>query len=121
MLQPSGDNGNEMPCDTQESAYVPNFPLSDYTAKQLEALKDADTVVSDPHKTGFIPYPAGGLSYRNGAMKSFVKKDGHYVVHDDQKPEMGIWGVEGSQPGAASVGVLLSHRVNFVFGKLLLS
>ena len=36
------------------------FPLDlcDSTKKQLDALKDADSITVDPHKTGYISYPA---------------------------------------------------------------
>ena len=36
------------------------FPisLSKSTMKQLGALKDADSITVDPHKTGYISYPA---------------------------------------------------------------
>ena len=91
--------------------YVPIAPLSQYATDNLNALRRADTVTSDPHKTGYVPYPAGGLSYRNGTMKEFVLLAAPEVFHSEDDLSVGVNGLEGSKPGAAGAGVLLSHRV----------
>ena len=90
---------------------VPISPLSQYARDNLNALRNADTVTSDPHKTGYVPYPAGGLSYRNGTMKNFVRLAAPEVFHSEDDLNVGVNGLEGSKPGAAGAGVLLSHRV----------
>jgi len=41
--------------------YVPTVPLKPYTIRQLNALQGADSVTIDPHKSGYCPYPGGGL------------------------------------------------------------
>ncbi|OWF53864.1 L-tyrosine decarboxylase [Mizuhopecten yessoensis] len=91
--------------------YIPVFPLSPYTRKQLLHLKYADTITLDPHKSGYCPYPAGGLCYRNGAMRGFVQIAASVIYQDEAEPDVGMYGVEGSKPGAAAAGVLLAHRV----------
>jgi len=65
----------------------------------------------DPHKSGYIPYPAGALCYRNGAMRDMVTFKAPYIVHDEGEPNVGIYGLEGSKPGAAVAAVYLSHKV----------
>jgi hypothetical protein len=90
---------------------VPISPLSKHATDNLNAMRRADTVTSDPHKTGYVPYPAGGLSYRNGTMKEFVLLAAPEVFHDVNDLSVGVNGLEGSKPGAAGAGVLLSHRV----------
>ncbi|KAL4238903.1 hypothetical protein ACF0H5_003610 [Mactra antiquata] len=95
---------------TKVQAEIPTFSLSDYTTRHLMSLGNADTITVDPHKSGFCPYPAGGLCYRNGNMRGFVKVEAAVVYHQGTSPSVGIWGVEGSKPGAAAAGVLLSHR-----------
>lgn len=97
------------------SGYVPFIPLSDYTRRQFEALKYADTVTVDPHKSGFIPYPAGALCYRNGSIKSFVTVTATYIHHNLTDPTVGVYGILGSKPGAVAVAVLLAHRVTIFF------
>ena len=99
---------------TMISKFVPISPLSDYVKENLNALRRADTVTSDPHKTGYVPYPAGGLSYRNGTMKEFVRLAAPEVFHSEDDLSVGVNGLEGSKPGAAGAGVLLSHRVCIV-------
>ncbi|KAL4225690.1 hypothetical protein ACF0H5_016379 [Mactra antiquata] len=95
----------------KSTAKIPVFPLSDYTTRHLLSMRDADTITVDPHKSGFCPYPAGGLCYRNGNMRGFVQVEASVVYHQGLDPSVGIWGIEGSKPGAAPAGVLLSHRV----------
>lgn len=86
-------------------------PLSAYCTTQYLAIREADSVTIDPHKSGYIPYPAGALCYRNGAMRNLVSFSAPVVYHGDTEPTVGIYGVEGSKPGAAAAAVYLSHRV----------
>jgi glutamate/tyrosine decarboxylase-like PLP-dependent enzyme len=89
----------------------PEVGLSGYVAAQLSALGRADSITVDPHKSGYIPYPAGALCYRNGAMRDMVTFKAPYIVHGDEEPAVGIYGLEGSKPGAAVAAVYLSHKV----------
>lgn len=86
-------------------------PMSDYVVRQFQALGRADSITVDPHKSGYIPYPAGALCYRNGAMRSLVTFSAPVVFHGEAEPTVGIYGVEGSKPGASAAAVYLSHRV----------
>lgn len=85
--------------------------LSSYVSQQFHALGNADSITIDPHKSGYIPYPAGALCYRNSAMRDLVTFKAPYVSHGEAEPTIGIYGVEGSKPGAAAAAVYLSHRV----------
>lgn len=89
----------------------PALPLSRYVTQQFAALEMADSITVDPHKSGYIPYPAGALCYRNSAMRDLVTFSAPVVFHGDAEPTVGIYGVEGSKPGAAAAAVYLSHRV----------
>lgn len=86
-------------------------PLSGYARAQYHALADADSITVDPHKSGYIPYPAGALCYRNSAMRNLVSFSAPVVFHGDAEPTVGIYGIEGSKPGAAAAAVYLSHRI----------
>lgn len=86
------------------------FKPSRYVQAQLGALRNADSITVDPHKSGYIPYPAGALCYRNEHMRDLVSISAPYILHGDE-PTMGIYGVEGSKPGAAAASVFLSHSV----------
>ncbi|PRN02978.1 decarboxylase [Pseudomonas sp. LLC-1] len=85
--------------------------LSDYCKVQYSVLGQADSITVDPHKSGYIPYPAGALCYRNSRMRSLVTFSAPVVYHGEAEPTVGIYGVEGSKPGAAVSAVYLSHRV----------
>ncbi len=74
-------------------------------------LGEADSITVDPHKGGYIPYPAGALCYRNAAMRDAVSLQAPVVFHSQAEPTVGIYGVEGSKPGSAAAAVWLAHRV----------
>ncbi len=103
--------------------FTPTMVMSEYVRRQYEALPEADSITVDPHKGGCIPYPAGGLCYRNFAMRNIVSFTAPVVYHDGVDPTVGVYGVEGSKPGAAAAAVYLSHRVmrpdRSGYGKLL--
>jgi glutamate/tyrosine decarboxylase-like PLP-dependent enzyme len=91
---------------------TPALELSDYVKEQYGAITCADSVTIDPHKSGYVPYPAGGLCYRNSAMRYLVAFLAPEVFHGSEiDANMGVFGVEGSKPGAAAAGVYLSHRI----------
>ncbi|NLE88702.1 MAG: decarboxylase [Myxococcales bacterium] len=97
--------------DAGAALFGPSVAMSDYVEKQVAALGRADSVTIDPHKSGFVPYPAGGLCYRNSAARNLVTFAAPVVFKGDLDPSVGIFGVEGSKPGAAAAAVYLSHRV----------
>ena len=90
---------------------TPDKQLSKYVKRQLGAFARADSLTLDPHKSGFIPYPAGGLCYRNGAMRDLITFTAPVVFHGGVDPTVGVFGIEGSKPGAAAAGVYLSHSM----------
>lgn len=91
--------------------YTPAMTMSTYVEKQYRAFGSADSITVDPHKGGYIPYPAGGLCYRNASMRDLVSMTAPVVYHGGVDPTVGIYGIEGSKPGAAAAAVYLSHRV----------
>ncbi|WP_373027900.1 pyridoxal-dependent decarboxylase [Sulfitobacter sp.] len=103
--------------------HTPALVMSDYVTRQYEALQHADTQTVDPHKAGFIPYPAGAMCYRNGAMRDLIAFTAPVVFHGGVDPTVGVYGIEGSKPGAAAAGVYLSHAIirpdQSGYGKLL--
>ncbi len=91
-------------------ATSPLAPMSDYVERQFRALGGADTITVDPHKAGFIPYPAGALCYRNGAMPGMITVVADIVYHGGDARTMGACALAGSSPGASSTAVYLSHQ-----------
>ncbi|WP_437676831.1 pyridoxal-dependent decarboxylase [Sorangium sp. So ce131] len=104
------------PDEGPRATHAPSGPaaeigMSRYVTAQLSALGRADSITVDPHKSGYVPYPAGALCYRNSAMRDMVTFKAPYIVHGDAEPTVGIYGLEGSKPGAAVAAVYLSHKV----------
>jgi glutamate/tyrosine decarboxylase-like PLP-dependent enzyme len=85
--------------------------LNAHTVTQLRKLKFADSITVDPHKSGFTLYPAGSLLYRDRRMPEMIQITAPVVYHDGDAPTVGVFGVEGSKPGAAAAGVYFSHRI----------
>jgi glutamate/tyrosine decarboxylase-like PLP-dependent enzyme len=79
----------------------------------LCALESIDSVTVDPHKLGFVPYPAGAITMRDRRARDLVAVEAPYVFHRGAS-EWGYIGryiFEGSKPGAAAAGVWMSHKV----------
>ncbi|KDQ15195.1 hypothetical protein BOTBODRAFT_108992 [Botryobasidium botryosum FD-172 SS1] len=92
--------------------YFPELALQSYTQNEIRHYKYADSFTLDPHKTGYIPYPAGGLCYRDGRMRHFITWTNPMVWKEsDGDDGMGVYGVEGSKPGAAPVAAWVAHEV----------
>lgn len=108
MLRPPARNA---PPDGQGVAFeaCPEEAMSDHVQRHFRVLGQADSITVDPHKAGFMPYPAGALCYRDARMRHTVAHAAPVVWHDDRVPGVGVFGIEGSKPGAAAAGVALSH------------
>jgi glutamate/tyrosine decarboxylase-like PLP-dependent enzyme len=81
--------------------------------RALVALEETDSVTIDPHKLGFVPYPAGAVSFSDGRARDLVAVEAPYVFHRGAS-EWGYIGryiFEGSKPGAAAAAVWMSHKV----------
>ncbi|MEP6577970.1 pyridoxal-dependent decarboxylase [Microcoleus vaginatus GB2-A3] len=90
-------------------------PCNEHTLRQLQRIRECDSATIDPHKMGYIPYPAGGNLYRNGQLKNLTIYAGSYIGATQsirpQEPSVAIYGLEGSKPGARAAAVFLSHQV----------
>ncbi|KAF8182752.1 pyridoxal phosphate-dependent transferase [Mycena galopus ATCC 62051] len=91
--------------------FVPSITLRESTVKQFEALKGADSITIDPHKAGYVPYPAGALCYRDGRMRFLVPWTVPYLHDGSEGESIGVYGIEGSKPGAPAAAAYLYHRV----------
>ena len=92
-----------------DGAASPEWSMSPYVEAQFAALGRADTITVDPHKAGFIPYPAGALCYRNAAMPGLITVVADIVYHGGDAMTMGACALAGSSPGASTTAVYLSH------------
>ena len=79
------------------------------------ALQDVDSVTIDPHKLGYIPYPAGAVVFRNRHVRDFVSYFASYVFESEEAYKnphlLGSYILEGSKAGAAASAVWAAHQV----------
>jgi glutamate/tyrosine decarboxylase-like PLP-dependent enzyme len=74
--------------------FVPSITLRDSTTNQFHALANTDSITIDPHKAGYIPYPAGGLCYRDGRMRFLLTWTAPYLHQSDTGESIGVYGIE---------------------------
>ena len=84
--------------------------------RSLEALERADSITIDPHKLGYVPYPAGAFLLRDRRARELVAVDPPYLLptqglDSTEDLFLGRFIFEGSKPGAAAASVWLSHKV----------
>lgn len=77
------------------------------------AVEHSDSITIDPHKLGFVPYPAGAISFADRRGRELVASEAPYVFHEgaSEWAYIGRYIFEGSKPGASAAGVWLSHQV----------
>ncbi|KAI1750214.1 pyridoxal-dependent decarboxylase domain-containing protein [Xylaria castorea] len=93
----------------EADGFVPDASLRAQTQEDLFAMRYADSITVDPHKAGYIPYPAGGLCYRDGRMRFLVTWTSPYLSRGSVT-SIGIYGVEGSKPGASAMSAWLANK-----------
>lgn len=95
------------------------FP-SDVVYEAFRAVSQTDSITIDPHKLGYVPYPAGAFVARNRDVADFVAQGAAYVfdlAEDEDRPmrdklhHLGQYILEGSKPGAAAAAVYVTHKV----------
>jgi hypothetical protein len=107
----SADESDPTAFKLLDKGALAQLPMSEHDINQYKALKFVDSITIDPHKAGYVPYPAGGLCYRNSAMRNLVSFTAPVIYHSTVDPTVGVYGVEGSKPGAAAAAVYFSHKV----------
>lgn len=79
-----------------KKGYAFPLPLSGYVNTQMLALRDVDSITVDPHKSGYVPYPAGGLCYRDGRHRFLTTWSSPYInANEGNDLSIGIYGIEG--------------------------
>jgi len=98
-------------CDENYSLSKAKTPLSKHTAKQLQLLSESDSITIDPHKQGFISYGAGAVLYKNEALRDVILNTAPYTYHKLDKPNIGMFSLEGSRSGATAAACYLTYKV----------
>ncbi len=79
-------------------------------------MSETDSITVDPHKTGYVPYSAGAIVFRDGRCKELVAQEAPYALggREKQHPHeihIGKYIMEGSKAGASAASVFLSSQV----------
>ena len=97
--------------------------LSEFVYRQLARLGDADSITIDPHKHGLVGYGAGSVLFKDEALRQVILNTAPYTYHVTDKPNIGMFTLEGSRPGAAAAAVWLTNQLiplnESGFGKIL--
>jgi glutamate/tyrosine decarboxylase-like PLP-dependent enzyme len=83
------------------------------------ALGRADSITVDPHKLGYVPYPAGAYVAADRRTIDFISQSAAYVfdvadeqpTFDEKLHHLGRYILEGSKPGSSAATVHVTHRV----------
>ena len=92
----------------------PGRSVSARVYSALSAVGWADSVVLDPHKLGFLPYPSGAILLREYSVRDAIAFDAPYLAGHPESGFggfLGRWTLEGSRPGAAAVSGYLAQSV----------
>jgi len=84
------------------------------------AMPDADSITVDPHKLGYVPYPAGVIAFQNKLVTEHVIQKAQYITdeiggiksggEDVEISAVGPYIIEGSKPGSVAAACWLSHK-----------
>ena len=108
-----GPDGRRRSYEDTLRDYAPEVWPEEGVYRGLCAMEEADSVTIDPHKLGYVPYPAGAVSFRDRRARDLLAVEAPYVFHRDgsEAAYIGRFILEGSKPGAAAVAVWMSHKV----------
>ncbi len=83
-----------------DGAYGGFFALSESVGERLRALKRADSIVLDPHKSLFLPYGCGAVVVRDGERlrKAFAHQPAYLEDLQEAGRSPSDYSLEGSRP-----------------------
>jgi glutamate/tyrosine decarboxylase-like PLP-dependent enzyme len=91
--------------------------LPSHVVEAFSSLKESDFITIDPHKMGYIPYPAGSILLRDKRVRNFVVCNAPYVFKGGKEEDeegyvkfIGQFILEGSKPGSAATACWLAHK-----------
>ena len=98
-----------------DAAYGGYFALAKNLAasatESFSRIKDADSVVIDPHKHGLQPYGCGCVIFRDASVGKLYKHESPYTYFSSAELHLGEISLECSRPGAAAAALWATQRL----------
>jgi glutamate/tyrosine decarboxylase-like PLP-dependent enzyme len=98
-----------------DAAYGGYFGLADNLGADARAafdrIREADSIVVDPHKHGLQPYGCGAVLFRDPSVGSFYKHESPYTYFSSADLHLGEISLECSRPGASAVALWTTLRL----------
>jgi tyrosine decarboxylase / aspartate 1-decarboxylase len=98
-----------------DSAYGGYFILADNlspaTRKAFDLIRQADSVVVDPHKHGLQPYGCGCVIFKDPDIGQFYKHDSPYTYFKSEDLHLGEISLECSRPGEAAAALWATQKL----------
>ena len=115
-MLPKDEDGAIVPYDavSDDALAGPDALVDADVYNGIAAMSQADSITTDPHKFGYIPYPAGAVLFRDYHVRDAISYAAPYLADDDRSGFggfLGQWTLEGSRPGAAAVSCYLSQAM----------
>lgn len=85
--------------------------IADETKLAFECLREAASVVIDPHKHGLQPYGCGCVIFRDPSVGRLYRHDSPYTYYTSTEMHLGEIALECSRPGAAAVALWATQRL----------
>ncbi len=85
--------------------------LSTEVGRNLDAIKEADSIVLDPHKHGLQPYGCGCILYSDPTMARHYLHDSPYTYFTSDELHLGEISLECSRAGAAAGALWLTLQL----------
>jgi len=98
-----------------DAAYGGYFALARNLAvsakESFSRIKDADSIVIDPHKHGLQPYGCGCVIFRDASVGKLYKHESPYTYFSSAELHLGEISLECSRPGAAAAALWATQKL----------
>lgn len=112
ILELREKHGFRVHCDAAYGGYFGLAGnLAEETRRAFDRLRDADSIVIDPHKHGLQPYGCGCVLFRDPAVARLYKHDSPATYFSSKELHLGEISLECSRPGAAAVALWATQKL----------
>ncbi|MGB7435343.1 MAG: aminotransferase class I/II-fold pyridoxal phosphate-dependent enzyme [Candidatus Acidiferrum sp.] len=98
-----------------DAAYGGYFGLAENLGKEtrraFDCLREADSIVIDPHKHGLQPYGCGCVLFREPSVGRLYRHDSPYTYFSSKELHLGEISLECSRPGSAAVALWATQKL----------